>query len=756
MNYKSLPNRVFQIIQSDLFDRTVKIPRTNKPLCTGGNRVDYRTYDQPNFVIHLNLPSSEFPYNVEMGRERSWGQLNDYLTQQYGLTQEECDRVWDEYRGTICKNAKLPFVNESIKHTVGDPYNFNWCSDPRKRKFYATVLKDLVNNTIIDSQGVILIGRDGEAEKKGLAYHNISHPYNISPLQKYLRDTYGLLDEETPTIWSRWEDIMKDKMVEWLTAKGIKLTDAGYEEPSLNESVDLSYSDDKDFPFLNKLANHTMSITEIERNAVLFPFIEGYISDGNFYKYFHGTPYDQLPLQAIDKLDEYLRDFGLTENEKEIWWDIYVIKVMEAVGRRDLRIIDSHGELYESTNTTNYLDRIMDHLMGETTIDYEEKVIKFNFFKYLTAKGKMKFGGLPFTHFTGNDLPRKYPPQGFMSHCRNIYGLTKSEVLEVWALYYDRIGEEIKSLPPLNESTEDIYEKIANSIANESKIIISPAPYNKMFLRSPAWKEAQHIENVIDQLNGRIKDVVPELFIKHLKEIYNIRYTTFVQKLWELYRERIIDKIEKAHQTSNESTEDNILDRIAYSMYKESISTPDRFPFDGTTITFDDYVRNMYGLSEREATYVYEKFRYLKGWHLARNPRLPDPLNESKEEKSKQAQQRQIPPKQRKFFDYIVKTLVDETEVNSTRHVHDEGRERIWVTPPFLNHAYNFGTDPVQREDVEYNYLSYFGYGYARYMKDIYGLTDQEGLKLWAPYYKALQKKVDELIERDRIIYGDD
>jgi len=263
MNYKSLPNRVFQIIQSDLFDRTVKIPRTNKPLCTGGNRVDYRdydevtwddvvtidqegAYDQPNFVIQLNLPSSEFPYNVEMGRGRSWGQLNDYLTQQYGLTQEECDRVWDEYRTTICKNPQLPTLNESIKHTVGDPYNFNWCSDPRKRKFYATVLKDLVNNTIIDSQGVILVGKDGEAEKKGLAYHNISHPYNISPLQKYLRDTYGLLDEETPTIWSRWEDIMKDKMVEWLTAKGIKLTDAGYEEPlwggvddeNINESQD--------------------------------------------------------------------------------------------------------------------------------------------------------------------------------------------------------------------------------------------------------------------------------------------------------------------------------------------------------------------------------------------------------------------------------------------------------------------------------------------------------------------------------------
>ena len=90
-----------------------------------------------------------------------------------------------------------------------------------------------------------------------------------------------------------------------------------------------------------------MSITEIERNAVLFPFIDGYISDGNFHKYFNSVPIEDIPFEATLALDEYLKDFGLTENEKGIWWDIYVIKVMEAVGRRDLRIIDSHGELNE-------------------------------------------------------------------------------------------------------------------------------------------------------------------------------------------------------------------------------------------------------------------------------------------------------------------------------------------------------------------------------------------------------------------------
>ena len=203
-------------------------------------------------------------------------------------------------------------------------------------------------------------------------------------------------------------------------------------------------------------------------------------------------------------------------------------------------------------------------------------------------------------------------------------------------------------------------------MVRESEIVISPAPYNKMFLRSPAWRVAPHIENVIDQLTGRIKDVVPDQFVKHLKEIYNIKYPTFVQKVWELYKDKILKQIEDA---------------------QERLS---------------------------------------------------------------------VPIKQQKFFDHILKTLVDETEVQTMKDWNDDEtyEQRVWVTPPFLNHGIDI---PGYRDDsVEWSEFSYFGYGYPRYMKDIYGLTDHEIKKLWAPYYKALEKKVEELIERDRIIYGED
>jgi len=126
--------------------------------------------------------------------------------------------------------------------------------------------------------------------------------------------------------------------------------------------------------------------------------------------------------------------------------------------------------------------------------------------------------------------------------------------------------------------------------------------------------------------------------------------------------------------------------------------------------------------------------------------------------KIKQAQLRQISPKQRKFFDHILKTLVDETEIqtNTLSYIWDDEEYGYGadIIPPFLNHG---ETDARFHEAaIEWKEFSFFGSGYSRYMKDIYGLTDEEIKKLWAPYYKGVQKKLEELIERDRIIYGDD
>ena len=75
------------------------------------------------------------------------------------------------------------------------------------------------------------------ASVKDYYFHNLSHAYDVGPFLKHLRETYGLVRQETHPIWSRWEHIMIDKIKKWLKSKDISFTDAGYD-------IGVDYSDD--------------------------------------------------------------------------------------------------------------------------------------------------------------------------------------------------------------------------------------------------------------------------------------------------------------------------------------------------------------------------------------------------------------------------------------------------------------------------------------------------------------------------------
>ena len=141
----------------------------------------------------------------------------------------------------------------------------------------------------------------------------------------------------------------------------------------------------------------------------------------------------------------------------------------------------------------------------------------------------------------------------------NTFGLTKDEKEWVWEYYIDKIEDivtlkEEDELNGLNESIEPedpnfglvpIYEKIANSIVKESDIFVGRED-GKLHIYSPAFRENIPLDMVLDQFTGKIKRVVPTAFVNHLKEIYNIKYPTFVHKVWELYRNKMIERMEVA------------------------------------------------------------------------------------------------------------------------------------------------------------------------------------------------------------------
>ena len=242
----------------------------------------------PTWVIDDN-EGVDLAVLLDSGYEHwNFKEFSDYVKDMYGLTNDETMDIWEPYLDGINEKFSLYIAQNNLKH----PWTSHWVNESSE-DLNVTVHK-AVDDTFKKNKGL-----------KG--QHRIT---------RYFMKHYEL---------DKWE--ADQAMVQYLS-----------KQQSMNESVDISYTDDKDFPFLNQVATHVMKETEISRNAVMFPFIDGYISDGNFHKYFNGTPYDQLPFEATLKVDEYLNLFGLTENEKEIWWDIYVIKVIDAVNERDQEI----------------------------------------------------------------------------------------------------------------------------------------------------------------------------------------------------------------------------------------------------------------------------------------------------------------------------------------------------------------------------------------------------------------------------------
>ena len=81
----------------------------------------------------------------------------------------------------------------------------------------------------------------------------------------------------------------------------------------------------------------------------------------------------------------------------------------------------------------NYLHKVLDQIVSETTIDYRERGKIFTPFLF-------DFLSIPLlsSHFSSYR-------SNFTKHCRNIYGLNKEEIEYVWNEYRQIIKDKIKN-----------------------------------------------------------------------------------------------------------------------------------------------------------------------------------------------------------------------------------------------------------------------------------------------------------------------
>ena len=84
-----------------------------------------------------------------------------------------------------------------------------------------------------------------------------------------------------------------------------------------------------------------------------------------------------------------------------------------------------------------YLDKVVEHLVKVTKIDYENKEVNTPFSRF------QLYSSFSTSSFYLLLNPPLSPSPSFFTYCRRFYGLTKDEILYIWKEYRNIINEKI-------------------------------------------------------------------------------------------------------------------------------------------------------------------------------------------------------------------------------------------------------------------------------------------------------------------------
>lgn len=124
-----------------------------------------------------------------------------------------------------------------------------------------------------------------------------------------------------------------------------------------------------------------------------------------------------------------------------------------------------------------YLNNVLNSLVRETNIDFDEETLYMPFFN--------SFHAYPFESYY---IPKFFHPSStystppsFTEHCRDIYGLNDDEIYYVWDEYKTIIGDKILSNKNTITESEKItvkdsifLRKIIKYLKNNTKVVVEP------------------------------------------------------------------------------------------------------------------------------------------------------------------------------------------------------------------------------------------------------------------------------------------
>lgn len=118
--------------------------------------------------------------------------------------------------------------------------------------------------------------------------------------------------------------------------------------------------------------------------------------------------------------------YGLTKTESIILWGLYKGRIVEE--------IKLSGSINESVdNKEKYLDKIVQYILEDTEIDYEQKLVTYPFIPNTPSQWGLS---VPL-HYVQYESPFF---KEYSKYCKDIYGLSYEESVYVWDRYVNISG----------------------------------------------------------------------------------------------------------------------------------------------------------------------------------------------------------------------------------------------------------------------------------------------------------------------------
>lgn len=269
------------------------------------------------------------------------------------------------------------------------------------------------------------------------------------PFLNHCVDIYGLTDSETYSLWYNYKNMLRDI-----------IENGEY----LNESVV------KQKNFFDKVLDRIVRDTKIDDSRITFPFAnfkQPELSSDSllFVSFWIDGRWENHKYPG--RFKKYCNDiYGVTYEESVILWRRYIEIIEEEVSRRlkrpssdfyNMDLNESHVDVLPYTRDIEFLknftkdlsekqkgflDKVVEHILRETDIDYEKWRINYPFFENTTYSFQYT-------------LPYSGP---FIRYCNNIFPLSNREMRYVHGMYTGIIHSKIRKYYVDN----DIYNKYYN------------------------------------------------------------------------------------------------------------------------------------------------------------------------------------------------------------------------------------------------------------------------------------------------------